>query len=128
MRSIDINKHVRLLRCGVLLIALLSFIFLLTSFRATNTSSNSSGDVEAVDQEVNNFMHKYNVPGLSIAITKDNKLVYANLMEWLTGRIRTGYKSKPVQACKSFKTDHVRSYHETYRTGQASYGRQSVWP
>ena len=37
----------------------------------------SSSSIPQVDDAVNNFMSMYNVPGISIAITKDEKLVYS---------------------------------------------------
>lgn len=33
-------------------------------------------DIEAIDNAVNNFMQKYSIPGVSIAVTKDDNLVY----------------------------------------------------
>ena len=42
----------------------------------TGTGTTTMADVLALDDQVNSFMSTYNVPALSIAITKDEKLVY----------------------------------------------------
>lgn len=40
-------------------------------------SGTSTLTIQAIDDDINVFMAKYNVPGLSLAITKNGKLVYA---------------------------------------------------
>ncbi|MBN8876863.1 MAG: beta-lactamase family protein [Sphingobacteriales bacterium] len=83
MKRINKINYTALLRCGMLLITALVSVITLNSFRNAGTGNqNPPQQIPAVDQQVNSFMNKYNVPGLSIAITKDNRLVYARSYGW----------------------------------------------
>ncbi|MDX1935776.1 MAG: serine hydrolase domain-containing protein, partial [Flavihumibacter sp.] len=43
---------------------------------ATGTTSPIQADIAAVDLKINTFLNTYNIPGASLAITKNGKLVY----------------------------------------------------
>lgn len=72
-----------------------------------------SGERESIDYQINDFMTMYNVPALSIAITKDEKLVYAKaygLADIATGEkattenlFRIASISKPITSAAIFK-------------------------
>lgn len=46
-------------------------------------------DISAVDNAVQSFMSKYNIPGVSIAITKDDKLIYVKSYGQMSGTDNT---------------------------------------
>ncbi len=70
-------------------------------------------DIALVDDKVAEFMTKYNIPGLTLAVTKNEKLVYvkaygyadteANEKATITHLFRVGSVSKPITSIAIFK-------------------------
>lgn len=62
-------------------LALFSSLVLLSSCKKSHndgpTTPTTQNDITAVDTKVNAFMTAYNIPGASLAVTKNGKLVYA---------------------------------------------------
>jgi hypothetical protein len=67
-------------------------------------------DIPQIDRRVTTFMAKYDVPGMSISITKDNRLVYVKSY----GLADTSDR-QPVNDSGLFR---LESFHEQYATHQ----------
>ena len=67
-----------------------------------------------IDERIEKFRNQHSLKGMTVAIVKDEKLVFAKGYGFADKEDTIPAESKPaLQACQCFKTHYCRRYHET---------------